>query len=190
MRYLSQKISELYVKRNIINPDHKEVYRSGVELILNEVFTFLLVLLISLFFTKFRYSVEFLATFCLTRIYCGGFHAKTVFVCRTTMITMFLTVVVISYYVDRVSIVAIGAVLAVFFLIMLPFIPVKHPNKTLTKEQIVRNRIRGIFLYLLFSAISIGVYLFLSKQDGFVICLSLCAVSALTIVGTIVNNRR
>ena len=190
MRYLSQKIAELYVKRNIINPDYKEVYRSGVELILNEVFTFLLVFLISLFLGKFRYSVEFLSAFCLTRIYCGGFHAKTVFVCRSTMITVFLSVVGISYYVDRVSVVAVGIVLALSFLIMLPFIPVKHPNKTLTKEQISKNRIRGIFLYLLFSAISVVVYLFFSKQDGFVICLSLCAVSALTIVGTIVNNRR
>ena len=45
MKHLSSGITDFYVKRNIIQVDEKEVYQCGVELILNEVITFGLILI-------------------------------------------------------------------------------------------------------------------------------------------------
>ena len=49
---ISNYIANLYVKNNIIPLEHKEVYRGGVELILNEAFTFILVIFLSAIFFK------------------------------------------------------------------------------------------------------------------------------------------
>ena len=42
--FLSQSIADLYIKRNIIKPDEKEVYKCGLELILNDIVTFSLII--------------------------------------------------------------------------------------------------------------------------------------------------
>lgn len=75
-------------------------------------------------------------------------------------------------------------------MILLPLIPVKHPNKELTLELIKLNRKKGVITYTFFALCSVFVAEYLSVRDGFVISLSLSAVTVLAIVGTIINERR
>lgn len=56
MKHLSSSITDFYIKRNIIKEDEKEVYQYGVELILNEVLTFGIILIYSMIAWKIRYN--------------------------------------------------------------------------------------------------------------------------------------
>lgn len=185
MEHLSEIVADFYIKRNIIEADDKEIYQYGVFLILNEVFTFLLIFILSILMKKFRFSLEFLIPFCVTRIFCGGFHAKKVFICRFTMISTFLFIVVLSYILINISNLILIEILALSFVILLPFIPVRHPNKTLSEELIKKNKICGIISFILFSVIAILTFIFINRQDGIMITLSLTAVTVLAIVGSL-----
>lgn len=189
MNYLSECIADLYIKRNIILPEEKDVYKSGIELVLNDVVTFSLILLISSLIWHFRYAAEFLITFCITRVFCGGYHAKKAYICKITMVLTFLSVVIISGLLKNVDYTILYGILIVSFVILLPFVPVKHPNKKLSTEEYKINRIRGIISYILFSICSVIVMNFLNKSDGLIILLSLSAVTVLAIIGTFINRK-
>lgn len=190
MNYLSNCIADFYVKRNIIDKCDKEVYQAGVALILNETLSFLLVIILSLIVCKIRYSFEFLVVFCITRIFCGGFHAKKTYVCRMTMLLTFLTVITGAAFWENSSTEFLCLINLVSFLILLPLIPVKHPNKTMTAELIKKNRMKGVIAYIFFALCSVLIAEYVSAKDGFVIALSLSAVTVLAIVGVISNERR
>ena len=96
MHGLSECIASFYVKRKIIPTEHKEIYSYGIELILNEALTFILVLITGAVLKNFIGSVIFLIVFCGTRIYTGGFHANTTAVCRMTMIITASSVIIFS----------------------------------------------------------------------------------------------
>ncbi|MBQ7900553.1 MAG: accessory gene regulator B family protein [Clostridia bacterium] len=190
MEYLSNCIADFYIRRNIIEPDEKEVYKCGVELILNDVVTFSLILLISAVVWHIRYAIEFLTVFCTTRVHCGGYHAPKAYICRLTMLATFVCVAILSSVSRDAGSAVLYLILAVSFIAILPLIPVKHPNKQLTRQLISKSRKKGIGLYVVYSVCSVLIYTFANGHDGMIIAFSLCAVSALAIIGTFVNGRR
>ena len=189
MEYLSQSIADFYVKRNIIEADKKELYKCGVSLILNDILTFSIVIILSALLGNIRFSFEFLITFCFTRVFCGGFHARKTYICRFTMLLTFSLTVLISFALRNTKPEVLCIILAAAFVILLPLIPVKHPNKELGEEDIKKNRKKGIISFVLFSLTSVFVHQLFSKQGGIIIALSLAAVTVLAIIGTITNGR-
>lgn len=190
MERLSGSIADFYIKRKIIEPEEKEVYKCGVELILNDIVTFSIIIILSCLIGNVRFSIEFLLTFCLTRIFCGGYHAKKSYVCRFTMLITFLLVIFGSYLFNKTNIYNIFAILVISFVIILRLIPVRHPNKNLTEKMRKENRRKGLISFILFAMISIFIFLLFSKQDGAIISLTLAAVAVLAVVGTITNERK
>lgn len=189
MNYLSERIADLYIKRNIILQDEKDVYKKGIELILNDIITFSFILLISSVIWRFSYGAEFLITFCITRVFCGGYHAKKAYICKITMVFTFLSIVILSGILKDTDNTILYGILIISFASLLPFIPVKHPNKKLNAEKMRKNKIRGIISYVFFSICSVIIINFLNKIDGLIILLSLSAVTVLAIIGTFTNRK-
>lgn len=187
MNYLSEYIADFYVKKKIIQQDEKEVYKYGIKLILDDIFTFSLIIIISAICWEIRYSIEFLLTFCVTRVYCGGYHAKRSYVCKTMMIITFLWVVMMSIWCKNIDLSIILTMQGVGFAILISFIPVKHPNKTLTFKQKQKNRKRGIVSYLFFGIASQFVWRYFDNVDGAIITMTLCSVTAWGILGVYMN---
>ncbi len=184
MHYLSDCIASFYVRKSIIPKDHKDIYSYGIELILNEALTFALVLLVSVIMHRFWDGILFLITFCCTRIYAGGFHAKTVAVCRATMIITLISVLDFTVIIESVHLWILVLCLIGSAVILFPLIPVKHPNKTLTENQKRKGKVKGICTYIFFSGCSIILCEF-NKRAGVLINLSLMSVTILAIVGKI-----
>ena len=184
MHGLSECIASFYVKRKIIPTEHKEIYSYGIELILNEALTFILVLITGAVLKNFIGSVIFLIVFCGTRIYTGGFHANTTAVCRMTMIITASSVIIFSRLIINLPCTVLITGIVFSGIILFPLIPVKHPNKNLTEEQKRKGKRRGILLYLIFSICSIFLWFF-NKPTGILIALSLLSVTILAIIGTI-----
>ena len=186
---LSECIADFYVNKNIIYQEEKSVYKFGICLILNDIVTFSMIFIISSCFFKFRFGIEFLAVFCLTRIFTGGYHARKSYLCRLSTLFTALCVLSLSELVKNLSRYYILAILAISFVIILPLIPIKHPNKTLTAELIERGKAGGIFSYIFFSSISILFYTYIDSQDAAIIALSLFTISVFVIIGKFTNER-
>lgn len=187
--YLSAGIADFYVRKKIILPNEKEVYKYGVSLILNDVVTFSLILILSALFFKLRLGAEFLAVFCFTRIFTGGYHARRASLCRVGMLATWLCVMLGALLVKDCTLLLLTAILAMSYIIALPLIPVKHPNKTLTPQLIKRGRIGSAALYILFSLCSVLLHLYAVRQDAATVALSLSAVSVLAVIGKFTNER-
>lgn len=187
--YLSGSIADFYVKKRIILPKEKEVYKYGVSLILNDIVTFSLILLLSALFFKLRFGAEFLAAFCFTRIFTGGYHARKTYLCRLSMLATWLCVLLISSLMKDCSLLTLESILTLSYLFALPLIPVRHPNKVLTPQLIKRGRIGGSLLYMLFGTCSVLLCLYVSRQDAATVALSLSAVTVLAVIGKFTNER-
>lgn len=189
LNYLSEFIADFYIKRGIIKSERKELYKAGIELVLNEILTFSLVLILAGLLSSFICGIIFLVTFCFTRVYSGGYHARTTFVCRTSMLLTFTLALGISYCMRGSTIVTNLVILIVSGVILFPIIPVKHPNKELSDTQKKEGKIKGICLYILFSLVSLTLFMF-HQQYSVMIALSLAAVTALAIIGIFTNCRK
>lgn len=189
MEFLSECIADFYVKRNIISECEKNVYKYGVELILNDVFTFTFIIIFSILFWNVKYGVEFLLTLCVTRVFCGGFHAKKAYICKLSMIITFVCVMLASVALKNINLISLVLILSISLIIALPFIPVKHPNKNMTKGQKNKNRTLGVVAYIVFSVLACLMWKYVNPKEGLIIALSLCAVTVLVIIGVLLNSR-
>lgn len=187
MKRLSLCITDFYIKRNIINPDDREVYEYGLSLIINDAVTFLLIFAISALLGRVRFAAEFLVTFCVSRVFCGGYHAGKEWICRCLMLGTFLCTLVLGEFFYGFGAFCAAVIAAVSLGVLFALIPVRHPNKTLSAVQIAKNRRRGIITLVLFALLSLCLSLE-GKQDGFIIALSLLAVAALAVTGTLLNG--
>ena len=184
MKRLSSCIADFYIKRNIIKPNDREVYEYGLSLIINDVVTFLLIFAISAIFDEVRFAAEFLLTFCVSRVFCGGYHAKKEWICRCLMIGIYLGVSTLSAVIAPFGAVSAAVIAAVSLVVLFILIPVRHPNKTLDEAEVKKNRRKGIITLVLFDFLSLCLSVS-GNRDGFIIALSLFAVAALAVIGTL-----
>ena len=186
---LSENIADFFVDKNVIDYEDKNVYQYGFSLILNDIVTFSLILIFSACFFKLRFGIEFLSVFCTTRIFTGGYHARKAYLCKISTLSAALCVLSLSELIKALPIYYITAMLVISFITVLPFIPVKHPNKELTPELIKRGKTGGIISYALFSVAGILFYTYTYIQDASIIALSLFTVSVFVIIGKFTNER-
>lgn len=189
MGFISESIADFYVSRKIICASEKEIYKYGIELILNAAINYLIIGFISLVVGSIVFAIEFLLTFCITRFFCGGYHAKKHYICRLTMVGIFLSVVFLANQLLFVPNTIIYIILIIAFLIIVQLAPVEHPNKPLNELQRRNNRNKGIISFVLFALLSV-VLITISKLDGVIIAMSLLAVSILAIMGSLQRKER
>ena len=130
-------------------------------------------------------TIAFLAVFIVLRSYTGGFHARTYAVCSLVTFSVYGAVLLLSHfltvgYVEYLVLGVIGVVLLVIFA------PVKHPNKELTAQDIKRNKIISVVVFILF--LSAGVLLCLA--DMYIESASIYFALVADLLLLFVKNRR
>lgn len=177
------------IEKQGIQKDKMDIYAYGLKLILSDIINFSIILLISVLLNHIISGIVFLITFCSVRKHSGGFHAKTFWLCRLTMVTTFLCVVAALEIISRTSFqYYLVIALNVFsVLIIVCFAPIKHPNKKLSEEQSKSNRRKAIIASSMFVAVSI-VLIIINNGIGITIALTLTAIVVLMLVG-IINTK-
>ena len=147
------------IEKQCIEYDKKDIYAYGLKLILSDIINFSIILFISVLLKHIVTGIVFLITFCSIRKHSGGFHAKTFWLCRLTMITTFLCVVAAFEIISQTSIQDYLVIALNLFsvLIIVCLAPVKHPNKKLTDEQSKSNRKKAIIASSAFAVVSIAL---------------------------------
>lgn len=188
MENICKNIITFFLKRNIIQDSDANACCMGLKLILSDIINFSIIILLGIFVEKPLYGVIYLCTFCGVRKFSGGFHAKTFFVCRMSMIGTFLTTIALFYLLSEFA--KCISVLCVIFAIytMLRFSPIIHPNRLLTKAEIKANKFVSVLSTCICSIISI-LLVSIEYNEGLYWALVLFAIAVLMYVGRIVNSR-
>lgn len=189
MDKLSRVLTDYYLNKNYISSDKKEVYEYGFKLIIADLINFSLVLILGGIVRRFSDSVVFLITLCTVRQFSGGFHAKTFWICRLSMVITFISVIICTNLFLRFG-VSVRGVLFINILCDIfigVFSPVKHKNKKLTEEQKYKNKMSAVIISLIFSVISV-IFTAAKNNWGITILSTLIAVVILMIVGILVQK--
>lgn len=188
MKSLSEAIADFYIRKNIISSDMKSVYVYGISLIINDIIDFAVILIPAIIAGRFIYGVVFLLTFCITRIHCGGFHAKKSWICAWIMLLTFIIICLCVEITTSIYGVILNVIInSISILIMLPIIPVENPNKKLDADVKQKNKKIGIIVTSSFAVLSIVLTVY-NIQEGAVISFTLLSVAVLAMVGKILNQ--
>ena len=86
MDRLANTITDYYIRKKIIAEEKREIYSYGFKLIISDVINYIIIISLGIVFNRLIESIVFLITLCGIRQFSGGFHAKTFWLCRLSMI--------------------------------------------------------------------------------------------------------
>ncbi|MBR1970244.1 MAG: accessory gene regulator B family protein [Clostridia bacterium] len=189
MDKLANILTDFCMNRNKIQEDRREIYCYGFKLIIADIINFSIVLIVGLLLNKVFDSILFLITLCGTRQFSGGFHARSFWLCRLSMIITFISVFAISNIVAKShwELVWCTSINILCVITMAVLAPVIHPNKILTEIQKQKNKIKSIITSFIMAVISI-VLVLLDVDGGVTISITLLAVIVLMIVSLIMHR--
>lgn len=190
MDRLANTITDYYIRKKIITEEKREIYSYGFKLIIADVINYVIILSLGVIFQRFIESIAFLITLCGLRQFSGGFHAKTFWLCRLSMITTCLCVMLLT---DIVTYTGFEIITAVFVnVISVVFItitaPIVHPNKPLSDKQKHSNKIKSIITSVFLSIASIVFVVTTDMKFGVTIAITLLAVVVLMIIGMAIQK--
>ena len=158
---VATKLTNRLLLSGVISAEEEEIYIYGFELLLSFLFSTAVILAIGIAVQAVLPTIAFLAVFIVLRSYTGGFHARTYAVCSLVTFSVYGVVMLLSHflivrYIEYLILGVIGVALLIIFA------PVKHPNKELTAQDIKRNKIISVVVFILF--LSAGVMLCLANM--------------------------
>ena len=77
MKQLALKISNEFLKKNIISEKDIEIYRYGLEILISSTFTSLSVIMVAALLDSFGYGILYLFLTIPIRVTASGYHADT-----------------------------------------------------------------------------------------------------------------
>lgn len=187
MEKLASAITDYYIRKNIIDAAKRNIYIYGFKLIISDIVNFIVIILLGLLVNCELESVVFLITLCGLRVFTGGFHAKTFFVCRLSMMITFILVMATSNLLieSGVNYIYIGLLNIISTIIVALLAPVQNPNKKLEVRQMKTNHKRSVIASLFLSVLSV-MLVYCKINIGVIISITTAAVAILMVVGLIV----
>lgn len=179
---LCQIIVDFFVKEDIVPEEQREVYQYGVELSVSTLIGLLIVLAAGAFGGRLIESVIFYIVFCLTRAFCGGFHAHSHLLCKLTFTCVIILVLVMNLVLDPIENYYWFVLYLYSLIIVCAFAPVENPNKRLTSYDKKRCKIISIILMVVWLVVMILFYSFGSELYH-IVALTLFFVANLMLLG-------
>ena len=179
---LCQIIVDFFIKEDIVSEEQRDVYQYGVELSISTLIGLFIVLAIGVLNGRFTESVIFYIIFCLTRAFCGGFHAHSHLLCKVTFICILTLVLIMDLVLDNIEIYYWFVLYLYSLIIVCAFAPVENPNKKLTSYDKKRCKIILIILMVVWLVVMILFYSFGSELYH-IVALTLFFVANLMLLG-------
>jgi accessory gene regulator B len=169
-----KKISLSFCNNNVIDKEDIEIYEYGLEILLLTIFEVVSIIVISIFLNKLFVTLLFLLSFCVLRLFAGGYHAKTSGRCYLEFLAVY-TIYLITQYLSLPLTVVPIAFSAISELVILLYAPVDHENKRLSRETAKRCRLISI---LVVSVETLAVVILFLIKSHFTYCISLGQLAA------------
>ena len=190
MDKLANTLTDYYVRKNVIPEDKREIYSYGFKLIIADAINYIIIISLGIVFNRLIENIIFLITLCGLRQFSGGFHAKTFWLCRLSMITTCLCVMLLTDIVtytgfEIIIATSVNAISVTFIMIVAPVI---HPNKPLSDKQECSNKIKSVITSIFLSVVSIIIIVFTDMKCGVTISMTLLSVVILMIIGKAIQK--
>lgn len=155
MNMLADFITTCCIRKNIISEDKKEIYCYGFKLIIADVINFSIIIILGVALNRLCESLVFLFTLCFLRQFTGGFHAKTFWLCRTSMIITYFLVMFLSTVILKASPQIICLFINILCVVIIfLYAPAENTNKPLSSIQKKSNKLKSVITSIIFSAAS------------------------------------
>lgn len=132
---------------NVIEQDEIDIYRFGVQLLSETVFSFAIFLIIAAFFGSIVEFIIFITAFALLRQYAGGFHADKFISCLLISCCV-ITAFCIGIHIPDQAIYIIGSLAGVSLIIILFFAPVDSKHKRISDLDRTKYRKKLIVILI------------------------------------------
>lgn len=179
MHTLAIKVAEYLIKNEVVKEEYQESYIYGLEIIMEKLATYSVLLVLALYFKLLIPSILFVAFFVVLRGYTGGFHANTYVGCFTGTIVMYLSCsqIIAPFLMKEKIIIFLSLAIAGMLIFLLA--PINHPNLNMDSDEIKKCR-RGIRFVLVFELMFIIGEIFGKVNEVYIVlpCLGIvmCAI--------------
>ena len=148
------RISDYWVRRNVIEPEKKEVLVYGLDILLSSFIITCCVAAISIVMGNIFYIIFYYLCFMPLRGYCGGYHAKTHWGCCLMQCVSFVCTVALGNLLIDYGLYFIIPVFACMFIAVAKLAPVDHPDNPIEKAKKKKLKRMGIItLTAIFNAV-------------------------------------
>ena len=183
---LSSKISDLLIRKSVIDSEDQELYVYGFFMLLSQLLYLIIACIFGLLFQCFLESAVFYFAFQLIRKYAGGYHASTEGRCEI-MSTLSILACIVMIWLSRsydfslllfcISLVAV--------LVIAVFCPLDTPEKPLSNKELKYFRKISWLILFIIAALIVVSYIFGWSYIFSPCCMSLILESILIIAGKI-----
>lgn len=187
---ISKCIALFLYKKEIIDDKKLPVCEYGFELMLSIFIGFLLIIISGILLNELLASLIFYIIFICVRTFTGGFHAKTHFYCKLTMVLCCLFVIMGTKLLNDKSFFILFNLLFLMVYIVSVFLyaPVEHENAPMTNELKKRNRKISIIMAIILSFL-IVMLMFCFSKIAVISSLTLFVIAVLIIIPNIKERR-
>jgi len=189
LKYLAEEISLRLVTNKIITDDKRKYYTYGLELILSDIFIFLILALVAIITNTVLMSVVFACTFCILRSYSGGYHSKTYAGCFIITLSIYSLLLIFNTILDELR-ASVGVVLIILSLpIIFKLSPIENINHLIMWRDSRKFKKISTTLAIVYVLIFITSLIYISDEVAFSISWSLFATAFLMMVSILLNKK-
>ena len=154
---ISRIITDFLLRKNVIKEEEKEIYYYGYETLIYGIQQMILIFVLGMIRRRTVSTLIFLMVFVSMRKHTGGYHAGSRTGCTVMTILCYLTALVSGEWLMNMKKGYIILVFLVLFCvhIFVRYVPVAHPDKTLTKIQRRESRKKCSLLFVFYLVISL-----------------------------------
>lgn len=174
--YVSKKITERLLRKEVIEHDDYEIYQYGMEQLLMTAINIVTIIILGIIFGKLWQSLVFAVAFMAIRSYAGGYHASTPVRCYLLTILIITAVLSVMRCVEVDIFICVG-LLAISSTVILLLSPVESKNKLLDGIEKIIYREKTIIIWCTETVMAI-VFILLNLTE-----ISICITMAQSVLG-------
>lgn len=174
---ISRKIADFLVREKTIEEETVDIYVYGIELWVSSAISIVIMLITTIVLGKVVEGLIFYIVFCVTRLFCGGYHANSYMGCKMVFWMILLTVLFLQKALQGTPF-GFWIVLWCFYtFIIFCFAPIENENKKLEVDEKKKYKIVSIILSFFWLLIEWIVNVLQHKLAGLIpVTLALIAV--------------
>ena len=186
---LSKRLTSFFILKNSINEDERESYDYCFEMMLSTVMNLISLIVIGLISGKYFETMTFAIVFMSLRSCGGGFHANTHFGCLSSLLLIFISMLILTYLkvqvLAMISIPVFGVAMFISFLLA----PVDCNNKRISQGEKSKFKVKLVIINcVLILGYSVFMIFETTKVIAFCVAYTSFGVSMLFLIGTIKNK--
>lgn len=188
---MSRKIADFLMREKTIEKEYLEVYVYGIELCLSSIISILILIFISVILNRVIEGFLFYIIFCVTRLFCGGYHAKSYAGCKTVFLVALVVVLIFNEMPQEIFSNLWLILWSYYALVVLGFAPIENENKPLEETEKKKYKIISFLLSFFWLALEGLLYVLHSKYLRIIpITLALIATLMLLEINKKILERR